>query len=222
MICPGNNYYLCAMRVTIEEISDESRFEEILKLPYSSIASFVLSRMRNKSLPMLIFWVSCIITMSLSVIFFFTTLNETATIILWHILLGFVLLPIAIIPLHETLHIAPLLFAGMKNIRVGADISQFMFYVTTHKEVIARKQFCIVAMFPFITLTLGMVVLIFLLPGIWKFSMASLLFVHTTVCVGDFGLLDFYHEQGKREIYTWDDVDQKIAYFLVEKSGTMH
>ena len=203
----------------MEEISDESRFEMILELPYSGMAQFIMSRMRNKSLPMLIFWSSCMITLAISVIFFFSTLNETATITIFtHILLGFVVLPIAIIPLHETLHIIPLLFAGMKNIRVGADIRQFMFYVTVHKEVINRKEFGLVALLPFIVLTLGLLALIFFLPGIWKFSMASLLFVHTTVCVGDFGLLDFYHEQGKREIYTWDDVDQKTAYFLVEKS----
>ncbi len=207
------------MRVTMEEISDETRFEKIMELPYSDVAPFVISRIRKKGLPVLIFWASCIITMTLSVIFFFSSLKDTdSTTIFGHILLGFVVMPIAIIPLHEALHIIPLLFSGAKNIRVGADMRQFMFYVTVHKEVINRKTFCHVALFPFVVLTLGLVVLIFLLPGIWKFSLSALLFVHTTVCAGDFALLDFYHEQGKREIYTWDDVDKKTAYFLVNRS----
>jgi len=206
------------MKITVEEISDESRFKTILELPYSEMASFVLSRMRNRTLPMLIFWASCVITLAVSVIFFFATLEETAIeTIFGHIFLGFVVLPIALIPVHEALHIVPLLISGVRNIRAGADIRQFMFYVTAHKEVINRKDFTFTALLPFIVLTLALITLIFFLPGIWKFSISSLLFVHTTVCVGDFGLIDFYREQGCREIYTWDDVDQKIAYFLVDK-----
>jgi hypothetical protein len=202
----------------MEEISDESRFEKLLELPYSEMASFVMSRMRNRTFPMLLFWFASILTLALSVAQFFSMLDRTATTAIFgHIFLGFVVFPILLIPVHETLHILPLLVAGAKNIRVGTDIKQFMFYVTAHKEVINRREFTLIALLPFIVITLALIALIIFLPGIWKFSISSLLFVHTTVCVGDFGLIDFYREQGNREIYTWDDVDQKIAYFIVDK-----
>lgn len=206
------------MRVTVEEISDESGFEKLLELPYSEIASFVISRMRNKTLPMFIFWASCVVTLALSVVFLLTLPEGTAIVtILGHTLLGFVVLPLLLIPVHEILHIVPMLIVGAKNIRVGADIKQFMFYVAAHREVINKKEFISIALAPFIILTLALTTLILSLPGIWKFSMASLLFVHTTVCAGDFGLIDFYHEHGKREIYTWDDADKKVAYFIAVK-----
>jgi len=40
--------------------------------------------------------------------------------------------------------------------------------------------------------------------------------VHTTMCAGDFALLNFYHINRHRKIYSWDDADEKIAYFYEE------
>jgi hypothetical protein len=33
------------------------------------------------------------------------------------------------------------------------------------------------------------------------------------MCAGDFALLNFYFLNRDKEIYTWDDVDKKEAYF---------
>jgi hypothetical protein len=42
------------------------------------------------------------------------------------------------------------------------------------------------------------------------------LFVHATMCAGDFAMLNFYHINKARKIYTWDDADLKEAYFYEE------
>ena len=59
--------------------------------------------------------------------------------ILGHTLLGFVVLPLLLIPVHEILHIVPMLIVGAKNIRVGADIKQFMFYVTARRRSSTKR-----------------------------------------------------------------------------------
>ena len=121
-----------------------------------------------------------------------------------------------IIPVHEILHALPFLFTGARNIRAGIDLRQFFFYVTAHRHVIDPGQFRFVALTPFVILNILLLVLVFMLPGLWKWSLSLLLFVHTTMCAGDFALLNFYRINKNKKIYTWDDADAKIAYFYEE------
>ena len=136
--------------------------------------------------------------------------------ILLHSILGLVIFPILIIPLHEMLHIIPFFLAGARDIRVGMNLKQYIFYVTAHKHVATSGQFKVVALIPFILVTLVLLFLILFLPGLWKWSLSVLLFVHTTMCAGDFALLNFYWLNRRKKIYTWDDADEKMAYFYEE------
>jgi hypothetical protein len=43
-----------------------------------------------------------------------------------------------------------------------------------------------------------------------------MLFVHATMCAGDFAMLNFYFLNRGKKIYTWDDFDKKMAYFYEE------
>jgi hypothetical protein len=129
-----------------------------------------------------------------------------------------IVLPLICIPLHELLHVIPYYLSGAKNIRVGMDLKQYLFYVTAHRYVATPFQFRIVAWTPFLIISIGLVFLVFLLPGLWKWSLSLFLFVHATMCAGDFALLNLYHLNGDKKIYTWDDVDKKEAYFYEELS----
>jgi hypothetical protein len=119
---------------------------------------------------------------------------------------------------HEFLHIIPYFLSGAKNIRVGMDLKQYLFYVSAHKYVAAPFQFRIVALTPFLVISSGLIILIILLPGLWKWSLSIFLFVHTTMCAGDFALLNLYFVNKDKKIYTWDDLDKKEAYFYEELS----
>jgi len=96
------------------------------------------------------------------------------------------------------------------------DLKQYLFYVTAHRYVATPLQFRIVAIVPFLLITIALVILILYLPGLWKWSMSLFLFVHTTMCAGDFALLNFYFIKKGKKIFTWDDADKKIAYFYEE------
>ena len=78
-----------------------------------------------------------------------------------HSILGFIVLPVLIIPVHELLHIIPYYIAGAKKIRVGMDLKQYLFYVTAHRHVAGPSQFRIVAVLPFIIISLISLFLIF-------------------------------------------------------------
>jgi hypothetical protein len=136
--------------------------------------------------------------------------------ILLHSLLGFIFFPIVMIPIHEFMHVIPFWMTGARRIRAGADLKQYIFYVTAHRHVIKARQFRLVALVPFVVISLALLVLILYLPGLWKWSLSVLLFVHTTMCAGDFAMLNFYFINRHRKIYTWDDADEKMAYFYEE------
>jgi len=205
------------MAPQVEDLEDQTRYRQILKIPYDELASFVLDYIRRRSGLMLFFWSVCIVILCLAITIriniggYFPFRN-----IFFHTILGLIVLPVLYIPMHEVLHVIPFYLSGAKRIRMGVDLKQYLFYVTAHRHVATHGQFRVVAYTPFAVTAIALVLLIFTLPGLWKWSLSLFLFVHTTMCAGDFAMLNFYSLHKGKKIYTWDDVDEKIAYFYEE------
>lgn len=198
----------------MEDLDDQTKFRPILVVPYNDLITFIFEYLKKNTRLMVFFWSVCLIFLlfAVSIRFnisgYFSGLN-----IFYHSILGLIVFPIICIPMHELLHIIPYYFSGARNIRIGMDLKQYLFYVTAHRYVASPVQFKIVAIIPFITISIVTVFLVLLLPGLWKWSLSLFLFVHTTMCAGDFALLNFYFLNHEKKIYTWDDANLKIAYF---------
>jgi hypothetical protein len=205
------------MALKPEDLDDHCRYRHLLTLPYGEIASFVLDYIRRRTGLTIFFWAFCLVTFGLALTIRINVAHffEYRRIFL-HTMLGLVVFPIFIIPLHELLHIIPYFISGAKRIRVGMDLKQFIFYVTAHRYVASPGQFRLVAIFPFIIMTILLLFLALYLPGLWKWSISLLIFVHTTMCIGDFAMLNYYHINRHRKIYTWDDAEAMEAYFYEE------
>jgi hypothetical protein len=205
------------MSVTVEDLQDESRFTHFLTISYNEILPFVFDYVRRITGITVFFWSICMIFFGISIIIRIDIgpYYEFRRIIT-HTLLGSVVFPLLVIPFHEGLHVIPYFITGAREIKIGMDLNQYMFYVTAHRHVATPFQFKIVALMPFIIINLAALFLILYLPGLWKWSFSLFLFVHSTMCAGDFALLNFYHINRARKIYTWDDANLKEAYFYVE------
>ena len=205
------------MALKVEDLDDQKKFRLFLTLHYNDLIGFVFEYLKKKSVFMFLYWALCVLFLSAAI----TIRIKVAgcfpiTSILFHSIIGLLILPVLCIPLHEFLHVIPYYFSGAKNIRVGMDLSQYLFYVTAHRHVATPLQFRIVALTPFIIISTGVIFLVFLLPGMWRWSFSLFLFVHSTMCAGDFALLNLYFLNRDRKIYTWDDIDKKEAYFYEE------
>lgn len=202
------------MHFSVEDLEDREKFRLILSVPYKDLIDFVFEYLRKKSLLTCIFWSFCIIFLFLAAEVriaaghFFPESQ-----ILIHSALGFIILPIVCIPVHEFLHVIPYFISGAKNIRAGMDLKQYLFYVSAHRYVASPLQFRIVALTPFVIISAALITLIIILPGLWKWSLSSFLFAHATMCAGDIALLNLYFINRDKKIYTWDDMDKKEAYF---------
>jgi hypothetical protein len=205
------------MALRVEDLDDQSKYRQILKIPYEDLVTFVLDYLRRKSALMVFFWSTCIIFLGIAL---FVRINISGYFpfrdIFFHSILGFVVFPLLSIPIHELLHIIPYYLTGARNIRVSMDLKQYMFYVTAHRQVATARQFRFVALVPFIIISLVMLFLILILPGLWKWSLSLFLLAHATMCAGDFAMLNFYSLHSGKNIYTWDDFDEKTAYFYEE------
>ena len=205
------------MGLKVEDIEDPKNYYLINSIPYDELLPFVIEYIRKKSHLMYFFWSFCIASLISALWIRYSTGGYfNSGNIIAHSALGLILFPILCIPVHEFLHITPYYLSGARKIRIGMNLKQYMFYVTAHRYVATPLQFKIVAVFPFILINSVTLLLILLLPGLWKWSLSLFLFVHSTMCAGDFALLNFYHMNRGKEIYTWDDADRKIAYFYAK------
>jgi len=205
------------MALQVEDLEDQTKFRQLLSIPYQDIIQFVLDNLKKKSGLTFFLWSVCLIFLGLTVFIRIKIAGYFATAdIFWHSVLGLIILPVISIPLHELIHIIPYYISGARNIRVGMDLKQYLFYVTAHRYVATPLQFIIVAIFPFLIISVAFTLLFFFMPGLWKWSFSLFLFAHTTMCAGDFALLNFYFLNRNKKIYTWDDADRKIAYFYEE------
>ncbi|HEX2970234.1 MAG TPA: DUF3267 domain-containing protein [Bacteroidales bacterium] len=202
------------MTYKVEDLDDTERFRIIRRVPYNDLMTFVLEYLGKRSAVIMIFWSSCIFFLMIAV---YIRININGLFphskIMLHSLLGFIVFPVLSIPVHESLHVIPYYLSGARDIRAGMDLRQFFFYVTAHRYVAKPREFKIVASFPYQVISLATIILIYFVPGLWKWSLAGFLFAHATMCAGDFALLNFYFMNRDKEIYTWDDADKKEAYF---------
>jgi hypothetical protein len=205
------------MTLSVEDLEEQSKFRPILTVSYTDLVPFIFEYLKRISKVTIFFWSFCLILFIAAIkIRLGIAGNFTLSAIFLHSFLGFILFPVLIIPIHEFLHIFPLWISGVRNIRVGVDFKQYLFYVTAHRHVISPGRFIITAITPFVLITLISLSILHFQPGLWKWSISSFLFAHTTMCAGDFALMNFYYLNKPKRIYTWDDADGKIAYFYEE------
>lgn len=210
------------MTYSAEELDNNNRFRLLLRIPYDDLLEFVFKYLRRRSVVTVLFWSVCLFFLSFAVylrIGLAGRFPESAFLL--HSALGLIVFPLAIVPFHEMLHIVPYYLFGARDIRVGMDLKQYLFYVTAHRFVLTGNKFMIVALFPFALFSLAILVfLLFFDAGLWSWSLSLFMFVHATMCAGDIALLNFFFVNRGKRLYTWDDADTKDAFFYEELPDT--
>ncbi|MBK9391680.1 MAG: DUF3267 domain-containing protein [Bacteroidetes bacterium] len=171
------------MAYKVEDLNNSHNFRQVLAVNYADLIPFIFKYLKNVTFVTILFWLFCLVF--LFVALWMRTLFVTSLNTIGYSILGFIILPVLIIPFHEALHIIPYYITGARDIRMGMDLKQFLFYVTAHRYVASPSQFIFVALVPFVLISITVIVLIFILPGTWKWSLSAFLFVHATMCAGD-------------------------------------
>lgn len=124
------------------------------------------------------------------------------------------------VPLHEFLHVVAYKSVGAVQTSYDANLKRFYFMAIADRFVANRSEFKIVALTPFVVITLLTTLAMIILHGTsWVLMGCGLLAAHTSMCSGDFALLSYFDFYMDKEVVTYDDKTAGVSYFLVREKG---
>lgn len=200
------------MKPSSEELRKDPSYHHLLTVPFDNLLPFLFENMKpnTRTMGFFYFFLSiCVIT----VFIFIMQPGYTFGQLFWYGLAGFISSFTVLVPFHELLHGLAFKFYGAGKLKYGKDLKQMMFYVTVDNFVMNRKEFSVLALMPFVVITLFLLVLEWILPSTYIWFFLSAIFWHATMCIGDFSMLAFFEKNKFMELYTFDDAEKKITYF---------
>jgi len=130
--------------------------------------------------------------------------------------LAFLAFFVVVLPIHEGIHAIVFKALGAKKVGFGWSTKSMIVYAYAQKFTMTLRENSWVAAMPFIVITISLAVLWYLFPQ-WQVFWGMSLFLHTTACIGDFILIQYYLKNKQHLIYTYDDIEgEKRSYFFRE------
>lgn len=212
-----------AKKPDADTLQTDRSFTKILELDFSNMIPFVISNIRKGGMIPLFYMTVNALSLFFIVIYGIWMARSGLSgggRIFWQIGSGVLAGSLLIIPPHELLHGLAYRILGARKIKFGADMQQFIFYVTADRFPITKGELALLAMTPFVLINLViLVVTIYWMPQILLFS-ASLLLSHNIMCIGDFAILGYAFSL-KSKLYTYDDIEKKKSYFYVKEAQVL-
>lgn len=134
----------------------------------------------------------------------------------WQFLEAFGLLIFILLPIHEGVHGLVFKILGAEKVGFGWTPKTLMVYAYAQKFVMSLKENAIVAVMPFIVITLALLIAFFTLPA-YKILIVTTFILHTYGCLGDFILIKYYFKHRHKQMFTYDDIDEEGMTYFFEK-----
>ncbi|MEZ0542467.1 DUF3267 domain-containing protein [Fibrella arboris] len=121
-----------------------------------------------------------------------------------------------LITVHEFIHGLFFKRVGAPRVGYGWSWKGMMAYAYAQNYVMNLREVAFVAAMPFLVLTPALIVAWIMFPTygvVW----GTLLFLHTTGCIGDFVLVNFWRKNQHRLMFTYDDVENERRTYYFER-----
>ena len=208
------------MKISIDNIKNDPCFKLLDKISYDNIADFAGDYLRKPNLSIrtyLLIIILLFLGMIVSLIHGTMVHHHHLITMLKQYMYGLLISFTIVIPVHEAIHGMAYFLLGARKIRFGAKLKQFAFYSVAEDFVTDRTAFYVLALSPFIILSVANLFGFFYVQGVAGYTYLSILFFHSTMCAGDFALMSYYEIHRDKELYTFDDVKNRISYFYFRK-----
>jgi len=186
------------------------------EMNHEEIKPFVKNYIKKRTWFSSIYYLSVLISFSLLVFFcvkIHHSQNHPVSGILFRAALG-VLLTFALVPFHEWIHGLAYKLLGAKNTSYEVHFKKFYFLAIADKFVTSKGEFKIIALAPFLIISVGLLIASFLTGGLWKVTLYTALLIHSIACSGDFALLSYFEFNQKKDVVTFDDKENKVTFFF--------
>ena len=127
-----------------------------------------------------------------------------------------------LIPLHEYIHVLAYKSLGAVKTSYDANLKKFYFLAIADKFVANKKEFRIVALAPFIAISLALFCLLPFVAVNWQISLLGIFITHTACCSGDFGMLGYFDYYKDKIVLTYDDRQEKTTYFYADQQSALN
>jgi hypothetical protein len=207
------------MALTTDKLSSSSEYKLVRQLHHDEIIDFLMQQLKQLRWPMAFFYGFNI--MLIALIISFTAGNIAQSYINWsayflYLLLGLICGMVLVIPVHEILHGIAYKLIGATKVKYGADLKQMLFYASAPGFVAGKRGFYLVALTPFAIINLLFLAGIIYghIPLQWGSLVAF--FTHSTMCIGDFAMINYMASFHGKEVYTFDDKTERTSYFYIK------
>lgn len=202
------------MKITTEELVLNG-FEELERLNHKELVPFIQKYLKNRTWYSVLYYLSNIA--SFATICYLVTKDLKSPVYslgnqLTNIANGMAL-AFALLPLHEYIHVLAYKSQGATKTSYYVNLKKFYFMAIADKFVANRKEFTIIALAPFLFITTSLVALFPFVNPSWELTIAGVLFTHTAMCSGDFGLLSFFAFHKAMDVVTYDDKENGLSLF---------
>jgi len=198
-----------------ETLQKDPGYRMILELDFGEMIPFVMKNIKRREGISLVYFMINAATLLLILFYIIWGIRDgifNGGKILVQIVAGFLAGSILVIPPHELLHGLAYRLLGARKIKFGADLHQFIFYVTADRFPISKKELAFLALTPFFLINLATIVLTTGWATHLTLFSATFLLSHNIMCIGDFAMIAYaYHN--KEEILSFDDIQKKKSYF---------
>jgi len=208
-------------RPDVDTLQNDALYRKILELDFSEMTPFVLNNIGGREKVAVAFMglnVATALFIVIYVVWGISVDHLDGAKVFWQMLGGALAGSILIIAPHEILHGLAYRLIGARHIRFGADLQQFIFFVTADRFPISRNELRFLAMTPFVMINMVTIVLTATVLREWTLLSATLLLSHNIMCIGDFALTSFVNKQ-KGEIYSYDEIENKKSFFYMKKQS---
>lgn len=204
---------------TPKDLNNDSQFQLIEKVSYQNIREFIFKEIGIKSKLIRIYGLFQLLAfiVILVLVGYYGVLSirnhQFSPELIAILLAGFLSVTLLIV-IHELIHAAAFLLLGKKNIAFGMQWKRFIFYAESNLQVLSGKQITMVALFPFILLSIAGIIGAIISSGPQVVFWLTLTLVHVFFCSGDFTIVSFIIRHKNEEIYTYDDRSKKMTFYF--------
>lgn len=208
-------------RTTAEELRDDPRYWQVVELEFNQMIPFVLEQIRRRSPVSFFFLIVNLVMLAGIIAYIIQVLSADqlapGKVIVWS-LYGIAAGSLAVVPVHEGIHVLAYKILGAGRVHIGADLEQMIFFVTSDRYPVSGKELSFLALAPFVVINLATVgIVIWISPAFLLFP-AFFLFTHNLMCIGDYAVVNFVYLHPRR-VYSFDEVEEKRSYFFEEHPG---
>jgi hypothetical protein len=203
----------------VDALKNDPSYRQVLALDYDDMIPFVLENIRKRSFFSILYAflnIAFLIFIINDIIFGLVHRQLTWSLIISQSVTGIFAGSILVIPVHELLHGITYRILGARKIRFGADLQQFIFFVTADRYPVTGKELYCLALAPFVVINIITAAITLLwFPHAILFS-AFFLLSHNIMCIGDFAIVNFVLQHAPHRVYTFDEIENKKSYFYEE------